>query len=902
MQRSENMTRTQDSTNIVVVTGDLTVDWNIARSRHLGSDGSAWNADDCSRVYWQRGGAALIGDLIEAVVGQLQKAGKAQYTVRQTAAPREPVRPGDEQFHHSYAMWSAHRYGAKPPLDSEKSAWRVEEFLGLDRGQLDGGSSDWMSVQNDAQDASVVVLDDADLGFRSAGQIWPKAITEGNQRPWVVLKSSRPVAQGKLWQHLSARCPERLIVIMTVNDLRLSEVQISRELSWERTAQDVAWELTHNPRINALSRCAHVVVSFDTAGAVLLSGGHCRLFFDPKVIEGMWEQAFPGGMVGYTSTLTAGVVRELLLSPVHPDIPRGIASGLGAMRKLHTEGYGERGSNAHSANLAFPTASIVTELEKGNDIFADIEVRDPLRSHAGFWAILEDRYTENLNSTAQRIVLEGAEPVLKGVPLGQFGGLLTVDRGEIEAFRSIRTLVAEYSHQGKQKRPLNIAVFGAPGSGKSFGITEVAKSLLPGQIQVLEFNLSQLGRPADLLQALHQVRDIGLSGALPLVFWDEFDTALDGEKLGWLRYFLAPMQDGKFQEGQIGHPIGRSIFVFAGGTSTTLEKFGQGLASEEFRAAKGPDFVSRLKGYVNILGPNPQARTADDEHPVDPFHVIRRGILLRSIFQRTTPQLLQNQKGKKMLNIDSGVLRAFLETREFKHGVRSMESVIAMSLLSGKGRYERSCLPSEAQLDLHVNARDFLALVQRIDLEGDLLEKMASAAHDLFCETLRAKGYQWGDKTDDANKVHSALKPYADLPEDEKEQNRSTVRDIPLKLSRADYVMIPARSSEAPFDFPGADLELLAEMEHARWLKLKITSGWRWAAHTDKPNRLHKDMLPWKLSPERHSPDVLTPAEESVLGKTVLPEAEKEKDRQLVRVIPQILSRAGYTVVKLAKR
>jgi hypothetical protein len=45
--------------------------------------------------------------------------------------------------------------------------------------------------------------------------------------------------------------------------------------------------------------------------------------------------------------------------------------------------------------------------------------------------------------------------------------------------------------------------------------------------------------------------------------------------LGWLRYFLAPIQDGTFQEGQITHPLGRAIFVFARGTSITMEAFSQ---------------------------------------------------------------------------------------------------------------------------------------------------------------------------------------------------------------------------------------------------------------------------------------------------------------------------------------
>ena len=60
---------------------------------------------------------------------------------------------------------------------------------------------------------------------------------------------------------------------------------------------------------------------------------------------------------------------------------------------------------------------------------------------------------------------------------------------------------------------------------------------------------------------------------MPLVFWDEFDSAFDGDKLGWLRYFLAPMQDGVFQDGQSLHNIGRAIFVFAGGSHRTLDEF-----------------------------------------------------------------------------------------------------------------------------------------------------------------------------------------------------------------------------------------------------------------------------------------------------------------------------------------
>ncbi|MFY9556091.1 MAG: RyR domain-containing protein, partial [Blastocatellia bacterium] len=356
------------------------------------------------------------------------------------------------------------------------------------------------------------------------------------------------------------------------------------------------------------------------------------------------------------------------------------------------------------------------------------------------------------------------------------------------------------------------------------------------------------------------------------------------------RHFLAPMQDGRFQQGQISHPIGRSIFVFAGGVSESMEGFGADDQSQ-FRAVKGPDFVSRLKGYVDILGPNRQNTS-------DPYYLLRRAILLRSILQRDAAQLFERKDGKEILNIDSGVLRALLQTERYKHGVRSMESVVAMSQLTGTQRFERSCLPAIEQLNLHVNARDFQALVQQIDLEDELLDKLARAAHELLLKKLRDDGYSYGPVTDERLKNHSSLMSFEELPEEEKEQNRSNVRDISNKLIRSGYVMIPARSNEPPFDFPGDDLELLAEMEHARWMKSKLEAGWRWASETDKANQLHKDLVPWhRLSVEERAR--LGPDEAAAIGPDELSEQDKEKDRVMVRGIPRILARAGYTVVKV---
>jgi hypothetical protein len=511
------------------------------------------------------------------------------------------------------------------------------------------------------------------------------------------------------------------------------------------------------------------------------------------------------------------------------------------------------------------------------------EIAVPMRAGNKYWTILGDRYANNLEELARNVVLNGPDQALKGVPLGRFGGLLTVDRQEIESLRSIGSLVGEYVALESPKRPLSIAVFGPPGSGKSFGITELAKTLKQDQIEVREFNLSQFQTTGELLSAFHQVRDIALGGKIPLIFWDEFDCDFDSKKYGWLRYFLAPMQDGKFQQDNLAHPIGKAIFVFAGGTSWTLDGFGKNGTEEEKRAAKVPDFVSRLKGYLNVLGPNQRTDAKD------PYYVLRRALLLRSMLERGAKQLLRNGKAQ----IDSGVLRAFLQTWRYKHGARSMESVIAMSQLDGKTRFERSSLPTKAQLDLHVDGQDFQALVHQLQLDNEILEKLAQAAHEVFCAALKKDKWKLGSVKNDKEKIHPYLVDYASLPEEIKEQNRDQARDIPGKLFVAGCYMVPANEGEPSFEFPPDVFEELASREHTRWMRLKARDDWRYGEKRDNEKKLHPCLLPWKTGDLGAYADFV-----ERLGDKELSEEEKDKDRTAVREIPAILQVAGYTIVE----
>lgn len=876
MQKAKN-------TLSVVVTGDVTIDWNIAHQADALREPTDWTGEAKSNLNWQYGSAALLADLITTMAKQSDS--NLPHPVK-VISPDNPEQASlslyDPRYVHSYAVWAQYRDKESGKTELSEPRWRVDRFLGLDLPTKGAAENKGNFVSKEHANTDIIVLDDSNLGFRNNKSHWPEAITEpanNENAPWIIVKMSSPVADGALWNHLVSRFPNQLVAVLSIDDLRQSKIQVSARISWEKTAQELIWELTHNPEVNGLTNAAYCIVSFGPTGALLIPGRHksgekATLLFDPLFMEGEWAPG-KGMMIGKTSTLVASIFRQIILNRDKPDFKKGIQSGVTAMRHLQTFGYD--GGTDPETRLRFPTVSVVSKLKSTETPLAETELQAGTiksSSQVSPWTILAASSHESLESLSESIVLEGTKNTLKNVPIGKFGKLVTVDRQEIESLRSIQSLIGEYCNR-HEERPVSIAVFGPPGSGKSFAVKQIAKIANPDKIadKILTFNLSQFNNPGELIDAFHQIRDVGLSGKIPLVFWDEFDTTLDGKKLGWLRFFLAPMQDGEFQQGQLTHPIGRAVFVFAGGTAHSIEKFED--QKKELEEAKGPDFLSRLKGYLNVLGPNPQGADKKD----DPFFIVRRALLLRSIFERETPQLIDEHH---LLQIDPGILRAFLQIDKYLHGARSMEAIVAMSRLGNATHFSRSYLPPETQLRLHVDPQAFIALLHHLELEGELLETLAKLNHLLFCKNLRKEHVILGNVTDENAdpKTHSSLKPYEKLSEHEKEQNRGAVRDIPNKLARFGYAMVPRRDNEPGIVFPKKDLEAMAKLEHDRWMKAKIDAGWKYASITNKDKKLHALLVEWKDSK--------------------LTKEEKDKDRRLVsESIPCMLKKAGYTIVKL---
>jgi hypothetical protein len=73
----------------VIIDGEVTIDWNIARSRRVKASLPGWESGGSTRAWWQHGGAALLADLIEAVAGELHESAGIDLSVRQAAQPRQ---------------------------------------------------------------------------------------------------------------------------------------------------------------------------------------------------------------------------------------------------------------------------------------------------------------------------------------------------------------------------------------------------------------------------------------------------------------------------------------------------------------------------------------------------------------------------------------------------------------------------------------------------------------------------------------------------------------------------------------------------------------------------------------------------------------------------------------------
>jgi hypothetical protein len=253
------------------------------------------------------------------------------------------------------------------------------------------------------------------------------------------------------------------------------------------------------------------------------------------------------------------------------------------------------------------------------------------------------------------------------------------------------------------------------------------------------------------------------------------------------------------------------------------------------------------------------------------MYPIRRALLLRALIERRAPSLKVGER----LTIDDAVLNGLLMVPNYRHGARSLEQVLAMSTISGKKEFDRAALPSEAQLNLHVDGKAFMDLVRYPRLPAALRETIAERIYSVYRSQHRKLAQTEHER--EVLRADPAMGEWDSLAEELRESTRNQADDIPHKLRMVGCYMSREVKGRAPVTaFAVSELELLAEREHERWNMERLQKHWR-IGPQESEGRTEPFLTPWRD----------------------LEQQWKDIDRATVECVPRILSRLGYYIYKL---
>ena len=325
----------------------------------------------------------------------------------------------------------------------------------------------------------------------------------------------------------------------------------------------------------------------------------------------------------------------------------------------------------------------------------------------------------------------------------QFGNFEMADPAEaapiLDLAKRVRQHVLSNRHNSPEKGTVfNFALFGTPGSGKSFLAGEIARSIDPqGSIfSKREYNLSQFTDPGQLTNAFGVIASESVGGKVPLVLWDEFDSVLEGQRGGWLARFLMPMQDAHYFDGRERRPIGTAVFAFIGGTFPTAEHFRnwacetrkEGEPPAESVLLKARDFHSRLYTALDmprIVEEEDRANGSSEQRCQifktdwdNSYAKLARAVLLRRFFRDNS----KVGKTVSLKSVDEDLCR-FLLAIPLRHGARSLERIVEACLVSKPSHVSLLHLPPSHFLAEHIETQN----VRRDNRMGMTIDEMRGA-------------------------------------------------------------------------------------------------------------------------------------------------------------------------------
>ncbi len=242
----------------ILVVGDQNPDYDI----YLHSDADNPPPGTPPTILRASIGGAGISERVLSCVAEHVKATEGNLTVRlakSTAVKPSPV----------CALWqpapAGHCY-----KDEKVTVWRTRRSLSL--GEVTGTAAlpqpaspstvVELRSHSDCRSDILLIEDNADrFRFNLPEDLQDYLKLKNNPTQWVVLKTHAPVCLGQLWWELagSPELLDRLLVIVSVNDLRRADIRVSQGISWERTAEDLTRELQNSSALKSHSNLSKLI-------------------------------------------------------------------------------------------------------------------------------------------------------------------------------------------------------------------------------------------------------------------------------------------------------------------------------------------------------------------------------------------------------------------------------------------------------------------------------------------------------------------------------------------------------------------------------------------------------------------------------------------------------------------
>jgi hypothetical protein len=152
--------------------------------------------------------------------------------------------------------------------------------------------------------------------------------------------------------------------------------------------------------------------------------------------------------------------------------------------------------------------------------------------------------------------------------------------------------------------------------------------------------------------------------------------------------------------------------------------------------------------------------------------------------------------------------------------------------------------------------------------------------HELLAQTIHREYLREMQPKADEVGAGRALVPWEELPEDLKESNRQQVDHISAYLLTAGYGIKPLSDWDAAaFQFMSEEVELMARLEHNRWMEERINLGWRYGPGQKNPkDKTNPSLVEWES----------------------LPSSVKGENLRRINKLPAVLAEGGFQVYRIS--